>query len=129
MGFKVECDRYGDLEDNGASSLRPLLPNGKRDGFQYILVEPSSDFVFHDEEEGRYFGSFPDQVVPEFGGGYSFKLWKVMCSRIIFQACHSDKFIREAAIAVAALRKSYATTRHLSANHYTSALQHFGRAI
>jgi hypothetical protein len=49
--------------------------------------------------------------------------------RIIPQACHSEGFIREAAVAFAALRKALTAKDNFSSQQYCFALQRYGNAV
>jgi hypothetical protein len=68
--------------------------------------------------------------MPELTGVLPSSLWNC----IILQACHSESFVREAVIALAALRMSLSPTcaaasNDLSAQHYSFALKEYGKAI
>ena len=68
--------------------------------------------------------------MPELTGLLRSSLW----NRIILQACHRHSYVRDAVIALAALKESIypaggAASKDLSAQHYSFALCEYGKAI
>jgi hypothetical protein len=122
---KKKARNFGKLR----SRLIPLLPCND-DSYDLSLRQPSPDFSFPSDAHGRYFLIFRDDVVPELTGLLRSSVW----NRIILQSCHWDSYVRDAVIALAALKESLspassAASKDLSGQHYSFALCEYGKAI
>ena len=80
---------------------------------------------FRNETDGRYMQSFQDVILPEVTNGSLTTVWSICVRRV----CHEAEFVRDAAIAITALRLSTNETSLISKEHYIQALQHYGRSI
>ncbi|KAH8593073.1 hypothetical protein B0O99DRAFT_221502 [Bisporella sp. PMI_857] len=130
------CEGYSDpvrlKRKKTPTSLQPL-----RSIRPLKLKQPSHDLQELNETEGLYLQTFIAYVVPELSTGYSTNLWH----RIVLQACHTDRSIRRAAVALGALgtvkkcmiyeRGSdlYAMSKVQSSMHYENALRQYDYAL
>lgn len=132
--FGCKCDGYvgGNKRRQQAVQLvfRPkILP-----GFQPIFYQPTS-VNFQNKQEHEYFRLFSSSMARQLSGHPKCNFW----SSSILQACESDSSIRDAVIALAALKKS-AESKHSSDNwtveekreaqiHHRFALKSYSKAV
>jgi hypothetical protein len=82
--------------------------------------------LFHTEVESRYFNAFRYEFGPSMSTVLASSIW----DRIVLQACHSEPFVRECVVALAALGQSLLTCLSDSYDvHYQFALSHYSKAI
>ena len=134
--FDRKCEGYLENTTQRKSRRTEVPKSAPRSLLPASSLQPSSCFEGLSETEFRYFQTFKFETVPELSSIFSSRLW----SRVVLQACHSARFMQQAAIALGALQKSLmskddevvASAGSVSegrAEHYCNALLHYSNAV
>jgi hypothetical protein len=132
--FGFECEGYEVEKTTKAIQVKRLVVTSILSS-PISWSQPSQVLHFQNETEGRYFFYFKDKVVPELATGIalSSNLW----NQVMLQTCHSESFVRTAAVALAALRMSLSSSQgsrdaqrdEMSSRHFIFALKQWDKAL